>query len=40
MPATFQAPDNGCHFGRTGLSGYNTEILNMDHNVIGECHTA
>ena len=40
MPATFQAPDSGCLPGRTGLSRCNTECMNMDHNVIGECRYA
>jgi hypothetical protein len=34
MLTAFQAQDSRCLLDRTGLSGYNTEKLNMDHNVI------
>ena len=39
MLTTFQAHYSGCLLDRTGLSGYNTEKLNMDNSIIGECHT-
>ena len=36
---TFQAQDSGCLLDRTGMSGYKTKKLNIDNNIIGECHT-